>query len=184
MKKLIQKIESEQIEILNISLKNGSLDSYSHTIECDKLENYMNIDIRKSDKFKDLFLKLKSMKGPVIYTFKILSGNEHKEIREKLIAYKGTKDPRASSALRKYTVPGSSYLYVGKVKSNISGRIINHLGYSKNKDTSGLQLFHWTKELGLKLELSITEFIPEMADLMGVIELKVAQNYHPIIGKH
>ncbi|MBC9812381.1 hypothetical protein H9Y05_07830 [Crocinitomicaceae bacterium CZZ-1] len=181
---LISKIKNDQIEIFQKSLLTGVIKEHSEVIYCDSLKDFMNIDVRNSTDHKVLFNNLKSMKGPVLYWFEILSENTHEEIRQKLIEYKNTSGVRASSAMWSYTVPNSKYLYVGKVKKGISGRMVTHLGYNKNPDTSGLQLFHWSKGMNLTLKLSVMEFIPEMADLMGVIELKVAQNLHPIIGKH
>ncbi|WP_300667027.1 hypothetical protein [Fluviicola sp.] len=181
---LISKIKNEQIEIFQKSLLAGVIKEHSEVIWCDSLGDFMNNDVRKSTDFKELFDTLKSMNGPVLYWFEILSENTHEEIRQKLIEYKNTSGVRSNSAMWKYTIPNSKYLYVGKVKKGVSGRIVTHLGYSKNPYTSGLQLFHWSKGMNLKLKLNVMEFIPEMADLMGVIELKVAQNLHPIIGKH
>lgn len=181
---LITKIKNDQIEIFQKSLLTGLIKEHSEIICCNSLGDFMNNDVRKSTDFNALFDVLKSMKGPVLYLFEIISENTHEEIRQKLIKYKNTVGVRANSALWKYTVPNSKYFYVGKVKKGISGRIVTHLGYNKNPDTSGLQLFHWSKGMNLKLKLTVMEFIPEMADLMGIIELKVAQNLHPIIGKH
>jgi hypothetical protein len=181
---LIAKIKKDQIEIFQKSLLAGIIKEHSEIICCDSLDDFMNNDVRKSIDFKDLFDVLKSMKGPCLYSFEILSESTHEGIRQKLIEYKNTPGVRANSAIWKYTVPNSKYLYVGKVKKGISGRIVTHLGYNRNPYTSGLQLFHWSKGLSLKLKFHAIEFIPEMADLMGVIELKVAQNLHPIIGKH
>lgn len=181
---LITKIKNDQIEIFQRSLLAGIIKEYSEVIDCDSLGDFMNNDVRKSPDYKTLFNVLNSMKGPVLYWFEIISENTHDEIRQKLIEYKNTPGVRANSAMWKYTVANSKYFYVGKVKKGISGRIVTHLGYNKNPHTSGLQLFHWSKGMNLKLKLSVMEFIPEMADLMGVIELKVAQNLHPIIGKH
>lgn len=181
---LISKIKNDQIEIFQKSLLTGVIKEHSEIIYCDSLNDFMNIDVRDSIDFKVLFDNLKSMKGPVLYWLEILSKNTHEEIRNKLTEYKNAPGVRANSALWKYTVPNSKYFYVGKVKKGISGRIVTHLGYNKNPDTSGLQLFHWSKGMNLKLKLTVMEFIPEMVDLMGIIELKVAQNLHPIIGKH
>lgn len=181
---LISKIKNEQIEIFQKSLAAGVIKQHNEIIDCDSLNDFMNIDIRKSSDHRELFDTLKNMKGPVLYWFEILSENTHDEIRQKLIEYKNTPDVRSNSAMWNYTVENSKFLYVGKVKKGISGRIVTHLGYSKNPQTSGLQLFHWSKGLSMKLKFHAMEFIPEMADLMGVIELKVAQNLHPIIGKH
>jgi len=181
---LITKIKNDQIEIFQKSLLTGVVQEHNEVISCDSLNDFMNNDIRNSIDFKEFFDILKSMKGPCLYWFEILSKNTHEEIRQKLIEYKHTPCVRANSAMWKYTIPNSKYLYVGKVKKGISGRIVTHLGYNKNPHTSGLQLFHWSKGMNLKLKLNVMEFIPEMADLMGIVELKIAQNLHPIIGKH
>ncbi len=181
---LIQAITNEQIEVLKKSLQNGIIREHFEVIDCDTLGDFMHTDVRKSSEFKSLFDTLKSMKGPVLYWFEILSENTHAQVRGKLTEYKNMSDARANSAMRNYTVPDSKYLYVGKVKKGICGRIVTHLGYNKSHKTSGLQLYHWSKNMNLKLRLHTIEFIPEMADLISVVELKLAQNLHPIIGKH
>lgn len=85
---LITKIKTDQIEIFQKSLLAGVIKEHSEIICCDSLDDYMNNDIRKSTDFKELFDTLKSMNGPVLYWFEILSENTHEEIRQKLIEYK------------------------------------------------------------------------------------------------
>jgi len=47
-----------------------------------------------------------------------------------------------------------------------------------------LRLFFWVQNISLQLNLYIVEFDTEMQDLMSVIELRIANELNPIIGKH
>jgi len=155
------------------------------TFNCAELEEvHLREDIRDSIQFKTLFSELYTMKGPVLYWFKVCSTNTTKEIFDMLNEYKGIQSCRVVPALRKNCPPNSEYLYVGKVKRYFWGRIVQHLGYAKDPRTQGLQLFHWAKKLNLQLELYAIEFDKDMADLVGVLETLMAREFKPIVGSH
>ena len=78
----------------------------------------------------------------------------------------------------------SQVLYVGKVKSNLQARVVQHLGFSRTAATQGLQLYHWTRGLDLKVELTVLEFKADMADLLPLLEKAVASQIKPLLGKH
>ncbi|MFD2943288.1 hypothetical protein [Flavobacterium notoginsengisoli] len=84
----------------------------------------------------------------------------------------------------KKNFPKSKVLYVGKVKKGIWGRLAQHLGYYKTTRAQGLQLFSWTKGTNVSLKMNILEFEYEMADYIGVLENKLAEELKPILGKH
>ena len=185
MNKELDKLQQDLISTLEKSLNTAKQEPFHWKFDCATLDSkHLKEDIRESEEYREMLKKLKASNGPMLYWFKITSNHTHDEIRNALTDYKTTPNPRASSAMRKETIEGSRFLYVGKVKSNLWGRVIQHLGYNKNVQTSGLQLYHWAKEIGLKVDLNAVPFIPEMADLMGLVELKFAQENHPIIGKH
>lgn len=126
---------------------------------------------------------LRKIKGPSVYWFEIVSEIESKRIRRLIIDYKklGIK---SVPSIKKNFDSDSKILYVGKVKRYFWSRIIQHLGYYKVKKTQGLQLYHWAKELDLKLRLHVYEFDEEMSNLVGTIEYKLARELKPIIGHH
>lgn len=152
-------------------------------INCPELDDYNNIDITKSEKYKQLFDDIKQIKGPVLYFFEILSDQTPQTIVDKLNNYSATINSKAVPAIKK-NFADSKILYVGKVKRHMWGRLIQHLGFYKVRLTQGLQLFHWAKEISLSVRLTILEFEPEMINLMGVLENELAANIKPILGKH
>ncbi|WP_298310236.1 hypothetical protein [uncultured Aquimarina sp.] len=163
---------------------NGVKQYYKHDLDCAFFQDWNLTDIRVSAEHKSLFIKLSSLSGPVVYWFEIISPISNKEIRKRISDYKFSDGAKSVPALKKIYSQDSRTLYVGKVKRNFWGRIIQHLGYYHVKRTQGLQLYHWAKEIGLKVRLHAYEFEPEMEDLVSIFELKFARTLNPITGKH
>ncbi|WP_199118884.1 hypothetical protein [Pedobacter sp. ASV28] len=163
---------------------NGANREYSFDINCSDLEDYNYIDIRKAEKFSQLFTELAHIKGPTLYRIEILSDMDRRQIIEALNAYKASPGAKVTPALRPHINYDSNTLYVGKVKQIFWGRLIQHLGYFKVDATQGLQLFYWAKGMGLTLRFHIMEFDTNMADSMPIIEMAFAKKFDPIIGKH
>ena len=92
--------------------------------------------------------------------------------------------PRAVPARQNSFDDTSPVLYVGKVKKAFGGRVIQHLGFSATAATQGLQLYHWTRGMALKLQLTAFEFEDDMADLLPLVERAVARELRPLLGKH
>lgn len=157
---------------------------FSFDLQCDGLEDFNHVDIRQSDTHKTLFAQLSQMTGPVLYWFEITSDIENSEIREAIENYKAKVDCKTAPALKKGYSLSSKCLYVGKVRQKFWGRIIQHLGYYKQRKTQGLQLFYWAKGLGLDITIHAYEFDKDMADLVSILELEFARELEPIIGKH
>ena len=168
--------------LINIS-DIGAKDIITFPIDCALLEDFNNIDIRKSINFEIHFDALQKMTGPCLYFFEILSDHIPQEIISKIREYSLTEKSRATPAI-KSKIPESKILYVGKVKRLMFGRLIQHLGYFPTSATQGLQLFYWTSSLNLKLQLTVLEFEPEMINLMEVLENELAKKLKPILGKH
>jgi uncharacterized protein YihD (DUF1040 family) len=154
-------------------------------IDCSQLKEFLNVDIRYSEEFKELFEKLMQIKGPCLYWYKIISDNTSAEIIYSLKEYKSKLD-RSVPAIKsdKSIFMNSRILYVGKVKRDFYGRVIQHLGCHTVARTQGLQLNYWAKEIGLKLELNVMEFDLKMANILPVVEFAVANELNPLIGKH
>ncbi|MFM2292326.1 MAG: hypothetical protein RIS29_2139 [Bacteroidota bacterium] len=157
-------------------------------IDCSKLKEFLNEDIRDADDFKGLFKDLLSINGPCVYWYQVIAPDiSSKEILESFTAYKNNPERnRAVPAIKSEMSidDNSKYLYVGKVKRDFYGRVIQHLGCHKTAATQGLQLYYWAKELKLQLKLSVIEFDSSMENLLPVIELAIAEKLKPLIGKH
>lgn len=158
------------------------IQSFSFTTH--SLDDYLSVDIRKSKEWSPLFKDLLQNKNrPVLYwiTFK---NNDLDKVRAAISNYMLYNGERKTPALRKNTEKDSNCLYVGKVKRNFWGRVIQHLGYGRSKRTQGLQLYHWAKPLKLHLQVSYLYFPQAMSEIISMYELIIAQQMQPIIGRH
>jgi hypothetical protein len=134
-----------------------------------------------------VFLPLKeNKKNPILYWFTIDDKKTNAiELRKKYIEFKQTKSTRASASYKPYVAENSKTLYVGKVKKDFHLRLVTHLGYSKNERTAGMQLFHWfNPEVFGNLSLNYIVFNEEMSDLITILEMELARELKPIIGKY
>ncbi len=164
--------------------ENGVRKELSFEINCSFLDDFNNIDIRQSDKFKAIFDQLENTSGPTLYWFEIISNTATKDIIEALSIYKASTNAKATPALKTTINFESKVLYVGKVKGSFWGRLIQHLGFYKTNGTQGLQLYYWAKNLSLNLKVNILEFDGNMADIMPVVEYAFAKRLQPLVGKH
>ena len=181
----IKEVVSNLINSLEVIESKGIKNDYSFKIDCESLEDYNYIDIRDSLEFKNIFENLNTLnKSPVLYWFEIISSTPRGLIRKQITEYSENKISKTTPSLKKSFDINSNCLYVGKVKKGISGRIIQHLGYYKVRRTQGLQLFHWTKGLDLKLKVHLYEFENEIADIVSIFEIEMAKLKKPITGKH
>lgn len=163
---------------------NGVRKELSFTFNCSDLDDYNFIDIRESEKFKQIFDQLKDLNGPTLYWFEIISDTDTKKVIASLNNYKISKNAKATPALKTKICYDSKTLYVGKVKGTFWGRLIQHLGFFKVNGTQGLQLFYWAKDLSLKLKVNIFVFDNNMADIIPIVEYTFAKRLQPLIGKH
>lgn len=184
IKDFIKTVSGNLKSSLNSVYDNGFKKEFEFEINCESLKDFNNIDIRESIEFKAIFDKLIDLNGPVLYWFEILSEIDNENLRLKLKDYSDTENSKATPAMKKTFDENSKCLYVGKVKKGVWGRMIQHLGFYKVQRTQGLQLFHWAKELKLRLKVHLYEFEPEMADLISVFEIELAKYKKPIVGKH
>lgn len=180
----LQEFASETITNLEKIHSNGVLKELSFTIHCKDLEDYNHEDIRKCEKYKDMFRQLEEFDGPTLYWFDIVSNTESRKIVDAIKEYKERIDAKATPALKKRINYNSRILYVGKVKNAFWGRLIQHLGFYKVDQTQGLQLFYWAKELSLSLRVNVFVFEKDMENIMPIFEYAFAKRLQPIIGKH
>lgn len=168
--------------LLNVSEK-GAKQIYQFDIDCYEMKDYNFVNVLKESDFSHIFDVVTKISGPCLYYFEIKSNHSAEEIVKRVTEYRLTQDSKAVPAIKR-NFPKSKILYVGKVKKGIWGRLVQHLGYYKVQRTQGLQLFHWTKGTNVLLKMNILEFEQEMADYMGVLENKLANELKPILGKH
>jgi hypothetical protein len=179
----LQNFIAETIANLEQVRLNGVKSEFHFEIDCSNLDNYLNNDIRKSERFADLFKKLKSINGPTLYWIEIISQTEGERIIYAINKFKDA-ELRTTPALKTGIDYNSRILYVGKVKGVFWGRLIQHLGFFTNPQTQGLQIYHWAKDLSLTVRFNLIELAPGMADLMAVIEYAFAKRLKPLTGKH
>lgn len=154
----------------------------SFDIDCDKLDDYREVDIRKAADYMDLFAELKASNTPTLYWIEILSDTCNEAIYERLNNY--TINRSVTSKKSKCNT-NTRTLYVGKVKNGFWGRVITHLGYNKSVNTQGLQLYHWTNNAGLKLRFNYISFSESMVELISIYEILLAKELKPLLGtKH
>ncbi|WP_192820959.1 hypothetical protein [Rufibacter sp. LB8] len=180
----IKEICGQAAEPLIEVSRNGIKSYQTFEVDCKDLEDYNHIDIRDSEKFKETFSQLKKVTGPVLYWFEIISDIDNQAIIAELTKYINLGDYKSVPALKKTLNFDTRALYVGKVKTQFWGRLIQHLGYYKVKATQGLQLYYWAKNLPIKFKIHVYEFEKNMADLMPIVENALAKELKPLIGKH
>jgi hypothetical protein len=183
MNELIKDIAKSALNPLKKVSEVGATKISEFDIECGSLEDYNNCDIRKSPWFETLFIELQKFQGPCLYFFTITSKQSATQIVERIRAYSSTENSKSIPAIKKQ-FSQSNILYVGKVKRDFYGRVIQHLGYYKVNQTQGLQLFYWAQDLNLCIKLTVLEFDTEMMNLMEVLENGLAKELKPILGKH
>jgi len=180
----IQTLANTLLESLEAIKTTGAKQYYTFIIDCDTLKDYNHNDIRTSPEYIDTFNVLMDLKGPVLYWFEIVSDTPGEVIRNSISQYSKDGNSKATPALKKTFVADSRCLYVGKVKRDVWGRMIQHLGFYKESRTQGLQIFHWSKGLGLNLRVHLYVFESDISEIVSVFEIALAKNKNPIIGKH
>jgi hypothetical protein len=172
--------------LLRIS-ENKELQFQSFTIKADQIckRDWQTIDIRKSDEYKDLFNELmKLKKSPILYIAEVQ--NNSINFRETIDEFLNSNTGRAFPAFTENRINNidSNVLYVGKVKKDFHGRIIQHMGYNKNPQTQGLQLCKWIPKINLDVTFKYLVLHPEIGNFLSSIEYAVASELKPLLGKH
>lgn len=132
----------------------------------------------------EFFKPLLEVSGPALYWFHVLSNHTAKDFLEMIPTLKKDIDRNVPAYKKGFCNWQSKVLYVGKVKSNISGRMVVHLGYYTNPNTQGLQLCYWAQSLNLKVRLNYIILPEALKEMAGLFERKLASNLCPILGKH
>jgi hypothetical protein len=95
------------------------------------------------------------------------------------------KHKRALSAIKnKFLNQDTNTLYVGKVKKDFWGRLATHSGWATSPKTAGLQLAFWYNfENFPPIKLNYITFEKEMDDFVSILEIELAKELKPLIGK-
>ena len=176
----IQSLCKEAISPLQNVASNGVKKYFHIDIDCAILPEWY---AKYPNNYKTIFTEYK-VTGPVLYWFEVISGSDFKEIEKRIVSYKLTEEAKALPAIKSRLNYNTKALYVGKVKRDFWGRVVQHLGFYHVKRTQGLQIHHWCSGLDLNLRLHIYEFENDMAGLMPVIENGMAITLQPLLGKH
>lgn len=122
---------------------------------------------------------------PVVYVFELHDKNDRDRIISAFKEVQKTGIDRTLPALKKQ-IPNSKYLYVGKVEKEIGGRIVTHLGYYQKSGNHGLQLAFWARNMNpeIRLNLHVFRFKKEFKPFIAAMEVIIAKELEPIIGKH
>src|SRR5690554_3963317 len=178
--KLAEKVTKEA-EVINFKLK-----------DLPDVNNYQT-DIRKQLNFDKIFENLNTKINNCIYWFETDTSDNCHSLQVLLNNNREMLNLNARTVPVKNTNINTNVLYVGirrggqrkKDKlSNISGRIIIHLGYYDKGSTQGLQLIHWAKNVDCKINLKVVEFEDLPNDYLNTIEKIIAFKLKPMCGKH
>lgn len=151
-------------------------------------------DIRKSKGFTKFFKALDAKTTNCLYWFEVDSDISCGELIKRLDKARSTLKRNKRAVPVKNKNCDSKVLYLGirqggwtkKWKlSNISGRIIQHLGYYKVGTTQGLQLAHWNTGINLKIVLRVIQFEDDFPNAyLEAFEKIMAHKLRPLCGKH
>lgn len=118
-----------------------------------------------------------------MYLFELVSHNAE-QVKKSYNAFCNNPDllHLNKSAIKKNAHTDTQYLYIGKVKKGVGGRMATHFGYA-NPKIGGLQLKYWAKAINLKLKVHIVAFDENIDDFINPLELQLTKNLRPLIGK-
>lgn len=160
----------------------------------DMLENsFGNLTDFRAQYIEYIQPHLKGIINPCIYIFEIVNTdinivyNSYLDFYNKQKKMKGS-EKRICSAINHKKIAemrndkAPQILYVGKSEKPIDGRIVVHFGYYE-KGVTGMQLVFWGKEIGLKVNVHVFEFISnQMCPYLEVLEKLFFVQLKPIIG--
>lgn len=150
--------------------------------------------ILRHPKFESIFSELNEKRTSCLYWFELIDS----EMCSGLINVLNSNRERLKESVRVVPVMNrnlnSNVLYVGIRRggqrkydglSNISGRIVQHLGYYKVGTTQGLQLAHWAVDSGLDIKLKVIQFEEGFPNAyLEAFEKIMAYKLKPLCGKH
>jgi hypothetical protein len=141
-------------------------------------------DCRYHSSMSSFFEPLMKISSPALYWFEVTSSHTARELHFKIQTLNAQIERSVPAFKKGFSNWDSRVLYVGKVKTKITDRMVVHLGYGRDKRTQGLQLCHWASDLELKLRLNYLILPDGLREVTSVFERRLAVELQPIIGKH
>ncbi|WP_299104344.1 hypothetical protein [uncultured Tenacibaculum sp.] len=187
----IQAIQCNFVALANIAIKEA--DSYSFNLNQLPAVNNYNTDIREDQYFKSIFEALNKKEQNCLYWFELESEALAIELNHLLDAKREELKRNLRVVPVKNSNTHSKVLYVGIRRggirkrdklTNISGRIIQHLGYYEKGSTQGLQLVHWAKDTGKEIKLYVIELNGLDNAYLNALEKIIADRLNPLCGRH
>jgi len=183
LEKLINEETSKAVSVFENIVKGQFVDSFRFNINSNYFtEDFITHDITQDKNFKEMFDTLRVFNDyPALYFFQINEKLSKIEILDLIKVHDSLKTP-ANNNFKE----NSSFLYVGKVTSCAWGRLIQHLGYHKQRKSHGLQVGLWGNKTTKDLQLSFTVifFEQESRDYLVLLEKMLSKQLKPIIGRH
>lgn len=155
--------------------------------------NNYSTNILDSGTFREIFDDLNKKRKNCIYWFELQNEQEC----DALILRLNNKREFLKNNFRvippKNKNQNSKILYLGIRRggirkkdnlTNISGRIVQHLGYYVKGSTQGLQLVHWCKGIDLNINLNVVELEDLPNDYLNVVKKILSYHLKPMCGKH
>ena len=118
---------------------------------------------------------------PAVYYFEI-EAYDNDALLKHLHQAKEKKDRAYPKSKLSGDTSPTKILYVGSVKTNFYGRIIQHLGYG-HRNTYALHLSHWAIDIPIKLKLHYCILPPKYLDIIRDIEATISEALNPLVGK-
>lgn len=186
-KEQIEKLISEEAAIavsIFDPIKKGQISgSFKFDIDAKHFtEDFITHDITQDVNFKEMFDTLRELNDyPALYFFQVNQELSKTEILD-LIKENNSLITPATNNFK----DNNDVLYIGKVTSCAWGRLIQHLGYHKQRKSHGLQVGLWGNKTSKDLKLSFTVifFEQESRDYLALLEKMLSKKLKPIIGKH
>lgn len=182
LEKLVSEQATKAINIFDSISMGKNVESFEFRLDSRYFKtDFITHDITQDIYFKEMFDKLKEYNDyPALYFFQINQELDKTEILNLMNRDATLKIP----AINNYK-ENKGFLYVGKVTSCAWGRLIQHLGYHKQRKSHGVQVGLWEKT-SKELELSFTVifFEKESRDYIILLEKMLSKHLEPIIGKH
>ncbi|NHN24949.1 hypothetical protein FIA58_004590 [Flavobacterium jejuense] len=163
----------------------------------DVIEYTHKIDIRTHKEFEKMFTTLESVKTNCLYWFSansIENANKLKEIISlKKVELFSEEKEKCRILPAENINTNSTVIYVGVRKgsvakkqkiTNISGRMVQHLGFYKEGRTQGLQLAYYANSLDIDLTLHVYSLFDCPDEYLYILEKIFAKKLKPICGSH
>jgi antitoxin component YwqK of YwqJK toxin-antitoxin module len=198
----MEKILNQYIDEFRKELDEIKSDYFKFEFNTSQLPDYVeytypNKDIRTHIVFQEMFNSLENLKTNCLYWFSVNTKEEAKKLKQLISdnkSYLWSEDKTKCRALpARNENDDSTVIYVGVRKgsiakkqkiTNISGRMVQHLGYYKEGRTQGLQLAYYANSLDIDLTLHVYSLIDCPDEYLYILEKIFAKKLKPISGKH